>query len=495
MGRGRANGVILAGWVFLATLAPSVALALPNTVFVYNHLPGKNSDGLEGNALGFILQELGLLDANGKPDIPEASIIRDGGGNVIGYRSADGTKEAYNVSSGATTDDAWKRVADGGLLHIIKHGASQKNAAGVLEEGGGLRLDGGNLYDGFTNKSSPGAGTGAGYKGAGGVPRGPYGLTPRPGENITLNSNTCWSGKDPDGAGPKTPVTTSGGGVPGVGTSEGEAAKMSAQVKAWLSGGTPAERQAAWERVRTAARNDGYPPEPEGGGERGPTTDDDIMEYISDLDPDTRYDKLQEIIDPRKPPVVVLHLRYRKVNQTKSSEGFVGHSQNPRQVPPGGGSFTFLYHDDDSTEFAAATLAIPSGSIAWDAILHVTQQGELTGPAPSGMELASGAFKFEILNGNPVIAPVQVSFAVYGNPASVVLRRFDPVQAHWLPVQGAVSWSGPRATIFTQQLGLYAAFQPIVMPALRPWGLAALVLLVAASGALAWRRRIASASA
>ncbi len=494
MDRGPTIGVLLAGWLFLATLAPSPALALPTTVFVYNHLPGKHSDGLEDNALGFILQELGLLDANGKPNIPESSIIRDGGGNVIGYRSADGTKEAYNVSAGATTDQAWQRVANGGLLHIIKHGASQR-INGVLEEGGGLRLDGGDVYDGFTDKSSPGAGTGAGYKGPAGAPKGPYGLTPRPGANITLNSNACWTAKDPDGAGPKTPVTTSGDGVPGVGSSAGEADKMSVQVKAYLSGGTLAERQAAWERVRQAARDAGYPPEPQGGGQRGPTTDDDIMEYISDLDADTRYDKLQDIIDPRKPPVVVLHLQYRKVNQTKSGEGFTGHSQNPHQVPPGGGSFTFLYHDDDSTEFAAATITVPSGSIAWDAILHVTQQGELAGPAPSGYELASGAFIFEILDGNPIVAPVQVSFAVYGSPASVLLLRYDPNQAQWLPVQGTVSWSGQLATIATQELGLYAAFQPITaVPAPRTWGLAALSLLLAASGAVAFRSRVGSRS-
>jgi hypothetical protein len=56
--------------------------------------------------------------------IPEAQIIRadpPDDNTIIGYRSQNGTQEAYNTNA-TTLTRAWSRVANGGRLHIVRHG-------------------------------------------------------------------------------------------------------------------------------------------------------------------------------------------------------------------------------------------------------------------------------------------------------------------------------------------------------------------------------------
>jgi len=93
---------------------------LPDTVYVYNN----RSDPFDSNAIGYIWQQLGLLTENGQPGVVQGdnvvdpdnpntvlgTVIRDGNGQVIGYRSNDGTQEAYVVNEGATTAQAWNRT-------------------------------------------------------------------------------------------------------------------------------------------------------------------------------------------------------------------------------------------------------------------------------------------------------------------------------------------------------------------------------------------------
>lgn len=205
---------------------------LPLSVFVYN----KHNDGFDNIAEGFIWQSLGLVDANGKPGtIQRDGTIKDDRGNVlgqvlldvterhiIGYRSADGTREAYNVSArNITTDEAWLRVANNGTFRIIKHGG--RFVRGGVLPGGGMMLDNGLMYDGFTNRNNQDQGTrGGSINPFTGRPNGAYPLTPRPGANVTFIADGCNTAFDPDGPGrPMTSVTASAANVPGVGAVQG----------------------------------------------------------------------------------------------------------------------------------------------------------------------------------------------------------------------------------------------------------------------------------
>jgi hypothetical protein len=206
------RGILVSVWL---SVVPVTVIGDPSHVFVYNHDPDDNFDNA---AEGIIWQLLGLLNPETEEpiDVPEEQIIRDDHGNIIGYKSADGQMEAYDVNSSATTDQAWQRVADGGTLHIFKHGATFETEAGVVRAGGGVRLDGGTLHGGFKKAGSAGTGTGVEFD------AGPYPLTERSGVTVDVNINSCYSSNDPDGDDATfTSVTGSLGGVPGVGNATG----------------------------------------------------------------------------------------------------------------------------------------------------------------------------------------------------------------------------------------------------------------------------------
>jgi hypothetical protein len=161
--------ILVAGVIALLIL-PAYGLSTsqqPSTVFVYNG----TRDTFNNNAQGYIWQQLGLLDANGRPGTVQGnnivdgsgnvlgSVIRDAGGTIIGYRNAAGTMEAY------------------------EHGVRYTDKDGHTHNGGGIQLDNGQIYDGF------GEGTGVGYNG-------PYTLTARSGVSITVNANGCYTSND-----------------------------------------------------------------------------------------------------------------------------------------------------------------------------------------------------------------------------------------------------------------------------------------------------------
>ncbi len=464
----------------LMLLSSTKVMGLPTTVFVYNKKPDADLNTFDSNALGFILQELGLLDANGKPNIPEAQKIKDPNtGAVIGYKSADGTKEAYDVNSSATTDEAWKQVANGGMLHIIKHGAF---LLGVPDfEGGGITLDGDNVFDGFKPAGGAGAGTGAGYDNGPGRPSGPYPLTPRPGANIRLNLNGCWTSKDPDGAGPVTPVTATGGSVPGVGVTTGHPGVVNVNVAVGLSGGTQPQHDEAKKRLRDEARAKGFPPKPTDGSPRRATTDDDVVAWVKDLPVESRYDTVQKIVDAGNPPTVRLVLTYSKLE--KAAPPAPRRIQQPHQIPPTGGDLGFDYENGEPPELIAASLHVPPGALARPGIFLISMHGQLPSP-PSSRMLASGAFLFRVVNGDPVQAPIEMSFGVYAPFSDVSILWFDPQQSLWRNPIGSVTFNGQVVTISSSETGLYAAFVPLSpVPALSTWAAAVLALLLALTGA------------
>lgn len=471
----------------IAAMLCSAANALPTTVFVYNHNPG---DVFEDNAEGFIWQQLGLLDAHGAPisPIPESQIIRDGANNIIGYRSFDGTKEAYNVNSSATTAQAWQRVAAGGELHIIKHGLHTTDGAGAPLEGGGLQLDGGEPYDGF------GAGTGMGYARSDGT-GGPYSLPARPGADITINANGCYTSHDPDADGTRTSVTDSAAGVDGVGSTQGHDGMVYTKCYFGLQGGTPAQQTAALEALRAAARAAGFPPAPTDGSPRGATTNDDIGNWINSLPFATRHATVQATIDAVVQPVgtVTVNLTYSK-SETAPGGGGGGFHMCPLQLSElVDGTVTYVYAE----QFQALTVDVEIGDLVMPASFLVDALGELPAAPPATDQLASGVFDVGTINGDPLQADVDITFGYYGNPNAVEVLRYDPNAGAWTAPLGTVIIDSTAhvVTISTTTMGVYAVFAPAAgIPAVSTWGLVVMTLCALVAGTILLGRRRPSAA-
>jgi len=211
--RGECAGRLVAVALFIAACftcnihAGDDPPAPPTTVYVFNG--GANNQGggdrFNHNAQGWIFENLGLLGPNGQyptigspqnrdglfgPDGQQVgSVLRDRDDNIIGYQSADGTRRAYNVDTSATVRDAWLAVAANGNFIIAKHGGTSRMAGQLV--GVTSQLDGGRSYAGFREEGKEGGGTGApGYD--------PYELPPRPGANIKVHLNACYSDLDAD---------------------------------------------------------------------------------------------------------------------------------------------------------------------------------------------------------------------------------------------------------------------------------------------------------
>ncbi len=226
---------------FVATLlcvgAPDVR-SQQSPTSVYCYCGQGNAGDVDGQR--WIFGQLGLIDANGRlydvmGDYVKQSdgtvvgrVIRNGQGDIIGYRNAAGTREAYDLSTTATTSHAWMQVATGGDFYIVKHGSPN---------GGSLLLDLGKEYSGFRDSTVP---TGPGTRSGSGNP---YPLPPRAGANIHMHLCVCYAAKDPDGAGPGNPqrsVTESAMDVPGVGMATGPMGKSKGRLVIDLIGGSAA---------------------------------------------------------------------------------------------------------------------------------------------------------------------------------------------------------------------------------------------------------------
>ena len=92
------------------------------TVYVYDS--DVRANGFDHNCKGWVWSELGFVDGNGKPAADgvkkgdqikvgaavRGSVLSDAGGKANGYASADGTKEAFDLSRGGTLKQAYKRL-------------------------------------------------------------------------------------------------------------------------------------------------------------------------------------------------------------------------------------------------------------------------------------------------------------------------------------------------------------------------------------------------
>ena len=409
--------IMVAAMCFIATENTFADDNQPSTVFVYNDGEAnedRETDTFDHNAKGFILQSMGLVDSNGKPGtVGEdgkirdddgnvlGEVIKDGDGQVIGYRSADGSKEAYDVSAGATTRQAWERVASDGELHIIKHGSCYQDAEGNVHHGGGIRLDDQRIFDGFAPVGN-GDGTGVGYAGSDGTANGPYRLPPRPDANITVNVNSCWSDSDPDGEGPADSVTGSARDVNGVGETKGHSVEVEAKVT-WSLSGTEEQTAAATGGLQQAAEAAGFSA---------------IGEWIASLPFDEQYRSANEAIEDSG---AALKLEYSKSEKVEEAEeeseepesagsGKGGRYASPLLLSPMGppicygfSEFTGSWEDIDPLSNALANdlrdafVRIDAETVWKPMIIHM-RHVPVDESFPSEVAPLSGAFTFSVNN-------------------------------------------------------------------------------------------------
>lgn len=257
--RGLGIGLRRAGIAATVSCVLSGGAVMANTVYVFNggnNNQGKANDIFNGACQGWIFTNLGLLGPNGEyptvdgdnlkqGDTVVGRVIRNADGTIIGYENADGSMKAFNVDI-TTTAYAWGQVSDDGTFVIAKHG---------IRGGGGITLDGGRAYDGFTDGDRPGPGTGRGLGG------GAYPLPPRPDADIHLWANSCYSDRqpqqDPDPDREK-PVTGSGDDVPGVGSTDGYEDVTTKSVSYVVDGETQEAIDAAVAKLEECARKAGF---------------------------------------------------------------------------------------------------------------------------------------------------------------------------------------------------------------------------------------------
>jgi len=442
----------------------------PATVFVYNGV----TNNFDSNAQGYIWQALGLLDANGKPGTVQGNnvvdgqgktlgtVIRDGQDRIIGYRSADGKKEAYDVSAGATTVQAWNSVAVTGTLHIIKHGAFYTDDLGTRHNGGGIRLDGDRLYDGFAD-SAEGTGTGVGYT-HGGEPSGPYVLPPRPGASIKVNVNSCWSSKDPDDDGPETSVTGSAAGVQGVGSTEGHSTQVQGQVSVGLSGGTAAQQNQGWQALQAAASAAGFR---DGNGNAGPNQ---VADWLSSLPFGSQHSTAQGVVDKAVPPpgTVTPQLSYSKAVQgtggatAAQATGLGGYSVMPLLVRPGSRPTRYAYGGDwpDADPWPSAWITVMPG-LVWPTVFHLDQLGEPPAPLPANHALNSALMAVTAPGLSTFPVPVEITLQYFDNLAPAVWHSASPASG-WVPLPVGV-WDPAARQVTAPALmpGAYAVLAQV----------------------------------
>ncbi len=422
--------------IICCNLAVVASFAQFTMVYAYNDDP---TDKFNNNAKGYIFQQLGLLDANGAPlnPIPPGQVIKDGGGNVIGYKNAAGTQAVYNLNA-TTAEVAWQATANNGTLHIIKHGAWQE-VDGAAQEGGGIQLDGGSTYDGFEG------GTGSGYGN-------PYPLGNRPGANIKVILNSCWSAKDPDGpTGPGSSVTSSTAGEPGVGSVEGHTGKTYTGKGASVSGGTAAQRNKASQAIAAAAP----------GG--------NVNDYIAGLPMESAQQTLQALVDAAVPPpgTVQVKINYWK-GENPPGGGAPPAAGNGGHMCPvkitGSGIMNYLGEGSELLSY----LSVMPGTLATPAIFQTNTLAGVPAPVPPGHVITSPIFRYEMETGGPVINLVQIGIKFDSWYAESMLLWYCEVCGSWQNPPGFVQFDtvNSMAILHTQMMSTYAVFGP-ELPSIR----------------------------
>ncbi|MCW5935911.1 MAG: hypothetical protein KIT11_01205 [Fimbriimonadaceae bacterium] len=404
----------------------SAAFAAPDKVYVFND----DRDQANQFAKNYIWQDLGLLEPDGKPgtiqpngDITNSqnqkigSVIKDGQGRVIGYRSLDGTKEAYDVNR-TTTNMAWMAVAPNGCFVVMKHGGGRNGT-----QGGGVHLDGGRTFDGVRPQGQQG-GTGAGFQNNKPPknPSGGYELTPRPGANIKVTLYVCNGGTDPDGpGGPKKSVGQSFGGVPGVGTVEDFPRKLAGYIDWEFTKGTPQQRAAALRKLKKEAKERGFMPP-----NSTKVEDANVSAFINSLPAGTAYAFLNDLI---RNTGACVGLRYR--TDPPVDFGIDPPIYEPVAQYDAGMAFVYTF-DPQISMLTAKVIAEPGDLVEVETFqLDIFEPPK---PAPFG-RFCSGIFDFRdagVTNMTTGLLTYELEFI--GNPGRITPMFYDFVADDWTPI-------------------------------------------------------------
>jgi hypothetical protein len=457
-----------------AALSLSHALAQPATVYVYNG--GSSNQGshdvYNSGCQGWIFQAMGLLGPNGEPPTVDAdnlknpageivgTVIRDANNNIIGYRSADGTKEAYNVDTSATTAQAWQSVSATGQLIVAKHGTASKAPDGTIT-GTGITLDGGTGYSGFKPRGGAGGGTGG--------PGAPYPLPPRPGASVDVYLNSCWSTFDPDGdeAGRKS-VGGSIQDVPGVddGNVTGNEGKIYKGPAIGIDYDDDAALAATEAALEACAREQGFTKKETGedGVER---TVGDPESWIAQLPFDQQLRAAKDCLRTHRVTGARISISYEK-SATQCAPGGCAYYEPVQTMDFLGG--LFHYQADDSHYFI--DFMVPPGAIAGTAgvpvYVHPTLLSDGLPDLPPGLGLASvivraGRYDHQPLQLQaPAMLAIEFPRVRAGEHPPIGLFMATP--DGWAPIPANIDPAASVAMTQIQNGGAFAVLAPVPPP-------------------------------
>lgn len=433
------------GLVLLALLLPVLAWRQPrpNHVYAYNG----NRGGYDGNAMGYVWHQMGFIDAtDGTVATEEAngdvmlkgqkvgSAIKNANGQTIGYRNADGTREAYDLDRGATLNgNCWNRVSGTGTLEIVKHGS---RAANQPQPGGGVHVDGGRTFAGF-GPTGGGGGTGVPF------PAGPYPLDPRPGDTITVKVHSCWSDRDPDPDNPDVrSVTDSVRGIPGVAGATGVTGTADINMGGGFTKGNAAQRRAAREILFKAAKDAGF------HAEDGSVTWDHVFEWIASL---PFPDRMRTVNDLIRDTGAAFGVTYQKRNLDPGLP-----SNCTAMFVPGFPLSVGFY----GLQSVGASVFCSPFSSTFERMYMISK---LPAPPldffPPGGRLTSGVFDLRDEPFNPPLAePLTHLIRVEGNPRVIRPFYFDTELSMWMPLSNYQIQNGILlADVFGQ--GIVACYE------------------------------------
>jgi hypothetical protein len=442
--------------------APSVRAADGGkTVYVYDS--NSSSNGFDHNCKGWIWSELGFLDANGKPaaegakkgdqikvgDEVRGSVISDAKGKANGYGSADGTKEAFDLSRGATLKQAYQRLKKDDRLVICKHGGSHSHVVPggdtKTHQGGLIHLDGGEKFTGFKEENTKGQGTNVNQQGERPVGA-PYVLPPPPSGKGTVTATiySCWGDKVP-GTGERS-VKQSLEDVLGKGT----VTAFDGVVKSKLAWKVDVENAAdeqeaktleelAKKRLSEAATKAGFPDDPDG--------------WLTNTPFEDQYKAANDAVakDPKLKGKVTVSFEY----PTPDPPVLVGPgSECPRFVLGGGVRLTY--------GTPAAILVLPQHSLGRLALDMLLLQPDATtlpaGPGPLQSPVIEVA---RARDGNPELRTKlkrkgQIILPYF--PVDTIPEIYQLQGGRWVHLPTDLDKSAMRVSARIGRLGTFAAF-------------------------------------
>lgn len=427
----------------------------PNTVYVYN------SDTQASKA--YALQQLGLLDAQGRPydDPAQGDDIRDNAGQlkghvirnppktgeIIGYASADGLKEAYDISDKkATLRQAYLRFGNqGGTLYIDTHGTGFSDNDRNVHKGGNIKLDGGKDFSGFGVDGETGGGTNL-------LGKDVYRLPKK--NNIKVIVDACWSTvanakvtlpKQTQPIDVKS-VTQSLTDVVGADV-QGRQGGVTIPIKPDYDGDKPRILLDLME----LAKKDGYltkdkPPK------------GDYESWLNELskDPKKLWDKLMEVI--KKHEGKKLKITYGPpADQNQTDRG--SYHLDPILIGPLNDSFILSYNRPESLN--NASLYLSPNSLPTFQVFQISQ----VLPLYNFEGLASGMFDFTPYNvtlSNGTLATVTLQYFYEYNPSQIDVYCSNDSQQTWskMTADKNVDVANQTISVEVSRLGLFAVFAP-----------------------------------